>query len=400
MTYNKLILAINAGSSSVKFSLYQTAPAFTPVLDGYVNTQGSRAAQFVARFADQQNLNQDIRHDGIESAVEFLSAWFRKHIDASSLRAISHRIVFTQADFLAPAVISAAMLTEMRSAADSAVNHLPIQISLIEALQRQFPRATHVACSDSSFHATMPSEASVLPIPRRLQALGYRRYGFHGISCDYIVRTLAESAGARTASGKLIVAHLGSGASVTAIHHGQSRDTTMGFSTAGGMMMASRSGDLDPGLAWELARRERIDIDAFHRMVNHESGLLGVSATSADMRALLAHETGDQHAAQAIALFCYHARKAICAMAGAIDGLDTLVFTGGIGEHAATIRERICSGLGHLGICLDSARNTGNAGLISDQNSKVDVRILATNEQWMLGWYAFAHLAKSGSTFE
>lgn len=372
---DKLILAINAGSSSVKFSAYRIGPALISDLEGYIDTHDGRPARFVARIGGKQRFSHIIGEIGIEMAVEFLARWLGENIDGKNIHAVSHRIVFPHAGYPFPAAIDAALLTELHAATSSAANHLPLQIALIELLQRRYPGAAHVACFDCSFHSTMPAEATVLPIPRRLQALGYRRYGFHGISCDYIVRTLAESAGAGAASGKLIVAHLGSDASVTAIHRGQSRDTTMGFSTAGGMMMASRSGDLDPGLAWEFARRERIDIDTFHRMVNHESGLLGVSGISADMRDLLARESSDQHAAQAVALFCYHARKAICAMAGAIDGLDTLVFTGGIGERAATIRERICSGLGHLGVCLDSARNTTNAKLISNQISNVDVSV-------------------------
>lgn len=383
---DNLILAINAGSSSLKFSLYRYAAGLAAVAEGAIDTSGSGQLTLTLRGGGAPETG------GASCVVTFLTEWLDAHFPAIAPRAVSHRVVSTHPDFAAPAIVTAGMLASLRATSDSASDHLPLQTALIETLQRRYPSALHVACFDSGFHATMPAAASMLPIPRRLQALGLKRHGFHGISCDYVVGELARVAGHQAAQGKLVVAHLGSGSSITAIEQGQSRDTTMGLSPAGGIMMARRSGDLDPALAWELARREGMDADAFHHLVNHESGLLGVSGSSADMRTLLGRQAIDAHAAEAVTLFCYHARKAICAMAGAIDGLDTLVFTGGIGEHAAPVREQVCAGLSHLGVVLDPARNAAHAAVISAPAGRVRVRVMPADEQRMLATYAQAHL--------
>jgi acetate kinase len=230
----------------------------------------------------------------------------------------------------------------------------------------------------------MPAVATLLPIPRRYREKGVRRYGFHGLSYAYLLDELARIAGQAAAGGRVVLAHLGNGASLAAVKGGRSIDTSMGFTPAAGLVMSTRTGDLDPGVMTYLARTERMTATDFHRIVNHESGLLGVSETSADMRDLLAREATDARAAEAIALFCYQAKKWVGAFAAALGGLDTLVFSAGIGERSAPIRARICEGLSFLGIELDDARNAAHAAVISRADSRVSVRVIATNEELMI----------------
>jgi acetate kinase len=223
-----------------------------------------------------------------------------------------------------------------------------------------------------------------LPIPRRYNARGVRRYGFHGLSCAYLMEELARVAGAKAARGRVILAHLGNGASVTAVRHGKSMDTSMSFTPTAGLPMSTRSGDLDPGISWYLARNEHVTAKQFHHMINHESGLLGVSETSSDMRELLLREKKDVRAAEAVALFCYQAKKWICGMAGALGGLDALVFAGGIGENAPEVRARICRGLEFLGLKLNGTRNNAGAPIISSRGSPATVRVIRTDEEWII----------------
>jgi acetate kinase len=230
----------------------------------------------------------------------------------------------------------------------------------------------------------MPRVATLLPIPRRFQTARVRRYGFHGLSCEYLIEELARLAGSATANGRVLLAHLGNGASITAVKGGRSLDTTMAFTPAAGLMMGTRTGDLDPGVLLHLARTENLTIPQLDRMVHHESGLLGVSGLSADMRELLAHERDDEAAVQAVALFCYDATKQIGALAAVLGGLDTLVFSAGIGERSAPIRARICDRLAFLGVELDNRRNAANAAVISSDASRVAVRVIPTDEQLMI----------------
>jgi acetate kinase len=241
-----------------------------------------------------------------------------------------------------------------------------------------------VACFDTAFHRDMPRVAQLLPIPRRFDEKGIRRYGFHGLSYAFLMEELERVAGTDASHGRVILAHLGNGSSLAAVRQGRSVDTTMAFTPAAGVPMSTRSGDLDPGLAWFLARSENMSAEQFHRMVNHESGLLGVSETSSDMRDLLARETADVRAAEAVALYCYQVMKSIGAFAAALHGLDTLVFSGGIGENAPVIRQRICAGLGYLGVALDDSKNAANDADISAQPAAVTVRMIRTDEEAMI----------------
>jgi len=248
----------------------------------------------------------------------------------------------------------------------------------------KLPDIPQVACFDTAFHRDMPRVAKLLPIPRRYQTEGIERYGFHGLSYTYLMQELERLAGSKSARGRIILAHLGNGASMTALRDGKSVDTTMAFTPAAGLVMSSRSGDMDPGLVSFLAKSEQMTASQFNHMVNHESGLLGISETSSDMRDLLAREGEDVRAAEAVALFCYQARKWIGAYAAVLGGLETLVFAGGIGEHAAPVRARICENLGFLGIELDESRNAAHAEIISADKSRVAVRIIRTDEELMI----------------
>jgi acetate kinase len=230
----------------------------------------------------------------------------------------------------------------------------------------------------------MPRVAKLLPIPRRFDAIGIRRYGFHGLSYAYIIEELARVAGTKAAQGRVILAHLGNGASLAAVREGKSIDTSMGFTPAAGLTMGTRPGDLDPGVAWYMMRSENLTPKQFNNLINHESGLLGVSETSFDMQDLLAQETKDIRAAEAVALFCYQAKKWIGAFAAALGGLDTLVFAGGIGESSPIIRSRICEDLGFLGIELEEKQNAANEGVISSAASRVAVRVIRTDEEQMI----------------
>jgi acetate kinase len=245
----------------------------------------------------------------------------------------------------------------------------------------------------------MPRVAQLLPIPRRFEAMGVRRYGFHGLSYAYLVGEIARVAGPQADQGRVILAHLGNGASLAAVRNGQSVDTSMGFTPAAGIPMGTRPGDLDPGVAWFMMLTENLTPKQFNDLINHESGLLGVSETSSDMRDLLEQEASDVRAAEAVALFCYQVKKWVGAFAAALGGLDTLVFAGGIGENAPIVRARICDGLGFLGIELDEERNVANAAVISADTSRVPVRVIHTDGEWIVATLV-CHVLGLGMTEE
>jgi acetate kinase len=269
------------------------------------------------------------------------------------------------------------MLTELRRIRAFDPEHLPAEIALMECLAAKLPSTPQIACFDTTFHRAMPRVANLLPIPRRYEAKGVRRYGFHGLSYEYLMTQPRMD-------GRVILAHLGNGASLAAVRDGQPIDTSMAFTPAAGLPMSTRSGDLDPGLVGFLAQTEQMTAEQFHSMVNWQSGLLGVSETSSDVRDLLALELKDQRAADAVALFCYQTKKWIGAFAAALGGLDTLVFTGGIGENAAVIRARICGGLEFLGIELDQQQNAASHEQISTSASRAAVRVIRTDEELII----------------
>jgi acetate kinase len=310
--------------------------------------------------------------------------WIEERGGSDALTAVGHRVVHGGPKYSEPQRINAEMVEELHRLSPFDPEHLPEEILLTEAFHRRFPDLPQVACFDTGFHHDLPRVAQLLPIPRRYEAQGVRRYGFHGLSYAFLIGELARLAGTEAAQGRVILAHLGNGASLVAVRDGKSVDTSMSFTPTAGVPMSTRSGDLDPGLIWYLARTEKMSAKQFNEMVNFQSGLLGVSETSSDMRDLLDCETRDVRAAEAIALFCYQVKKWIGAFAAALGGLDTLVFAGGIGENAPTVRTRICDGLGFLGIELDQTRNVANAGVISSETSRIPVRVIRTDEEWVI----------------
>jgi acetate kinase len=284
----------------------------------------------------------------------------------------------------APELVTPELLDELRRLSPIDPDHLPREIELIEAFRQRHPKLPQVACFDTAFHASMPRVAKLLPIPRRYEAKGIQRYGFHGLSYAYLMEELVRLGDPAATKGRVILAHLGNGASMAAVRAGKSIDTSMAFTPTAGLVMSTRSGDLDPGLVNYLARTEKMTAPQFDRMVNHESGLLGVSEASSDMRDLLNHEMKDVRAAEAVELFCYQAKKWIGSFAASLGGLDTLVFAGGIGENAPLIRKRICEGLGFLGIELGERKNATNKGIISAETSGISVRVIPTDEELMI----------------
>jgi acetate kinase len=377
------VLAINGGSSSIRFAVYETGPTLRRRLAGKIDRIGLSGTNMVVRRPGENPPSPRPLAAGSHSAaVERLLDWLEAQPVFASIQAAGHRVVHGM-KHAEPERVTAKLLAELHRITPYDPDHLPREIELIEALRKRHPRLPQVACFDTAFHRSMPRVAKLLPIPRRYAAKGVERYGFHGLSYAYLMEELhrLDPAAAR---GRVILAHLGNGASLAAVHRGKSIDTSMGFTPAAGLVMSTRSGDLDPGLLSFLARRERMTPAQFDRMVNHESGLLGVSETSSDLRDLLAREGRDRRAAEAVALFCYQARKWIGAYAAALGGLDTLVFAGGIGENASIIRTRICAGLGFLGLQLDPRCNARNGAVISRRASRVVVRVIPTDEELMI----------------
>jgi len=310
--------------------------------------------------------------------------WIEERVGRSALTAVGHRVVHGGPKYCKPQRVTTEMVEELHQLSPFDPEHLPEEILLTGAFHRRFPDLPQVACFDTAFHHDLPRVAQMLPIPRRYEAQGVRRYGFHGLSYQFLLGELALRSGAEAAEGRVILAHLGNGASLAAVRHGKSVDTSMSFTPTAGVPMSTRSGDLDPGLVWYLSRTEKMSAKQFNAMANFQSGLLGISETSSDMRDLLEHEAQDVRAAEAVALFCYQAKKWVGAFAAALGGVDIVVFAGGIGENAPTVRARICDGLGFLGIELDDERNAANECVISTAASRVQVHMIRTDEELMI----------------
>lgn len=380
-TKANFILTVNGGSSSIKFALFEDTEPLRRVLSGHIEGIGQAQGKFAVKGAEaSDNVSQDVAARDHTDAVTILMDWVHRRIEHGALAAVGHRVVHGGPKYWEPQRITREMIEELHQLSPFDPEHLPEEILLTEAFHKRFPDMVQVACFDTAFHHDMPRVARLLPIPRRYDTRGVRRYGFHGLSCEYLMRELGRLAPTE-AQGRVILAHLGNGASVTAVRGGKSLDTSMSFTPTAGLVMSTRSGDLDPGLSWYLSRVENVSHREFHEMVNHKSGLLGISETSSDMRDLLARERDDARAAEAVALFCYQAKKWICALTGALEGLDAFVFSGGIGENASLVRERICAGMGFLGVELDGQANVTNKDVISSRNSKVTVRVIRTDEE-------------------
>ena len=379
------ILTINGGSSSLKFALFGPADPPARLLSGRVERIGLPDARFVVT-GSAGGPGEDRRVDAPDqgAAARVLIDWLERSGGFAGVAVVGFRIVHGGSRYHRPELVTPGLVGELRRISSYDPDHMPGSIELIEAFQRHDPGLPQVACFDTAFHHDMPRVARIVPIPRRFEAEGVRRYGFHGLSYAYMMEELGRAAGPAEARGRVILAHLGSGASLAAVREGRCVDTTMGFTPASGLVMGTRAGDLDPGLVRYLFRDGGMSARQFDDLVNHESGLLGVSETSSDARDLLARQGSDVRAAEAIDLFCYRARAWIGALAAALGGLDTLAFAGGIGENSPEIRRRICENLGFLGIALDGPLNAAGAPLISTPEGSTKVRVIRTDEELMI----------------
>lgn len=375
------ILTINGGSSSVKFAVYEVGETTQRRIGGKIDRIGLSGTNLIVSDSNgKPHEPRLLEAADLRTVADFLLGWLKAQPVFASVKAVGHRVVhgMTHAE---PERITAALLAELHHIVPYDPDHLPREIELIEAFNRHYPELPQVACFDTAFHRSMPRVAKLLPIPRRYEARGVQRYGFHGLSYAYLMEELARLGDPAATNGRVILAHLGNGASLAAVSDGRSIDTSMGFTPASGLVMSTRTGDLDPGLLSFVSRSDQMTAAQFEQMVNHESGLLGVSETSSDMRDLLACEAHDVRAAEAVALFCYQVKKWIGAYAAALGGLDTLVFAGGIGENAPVVRARICEGLEFLGIEVDAKQNAANGGVISAAAGRVAVRVIHTDEE-------------------
>jgi acetate kinase len=377
MSASKVILCINCGSSSLKFALYQLAQDEQLVASGEVDRIGIPGTSIKVLDGRGATLRDGpFEFSRLDEIVGAIFAGLEQfHLPRPI--AVGHRIVHGGPDHTAPELVTPAVLAALRRVVPFVPLHLPGAIAVIEAISARFPKLPQVVCFDTAFHRTMPEIATRFPMSRELWDVGVRRYGFHGLSYEYIVSVLGGQS-----RGRVIIAHLGNGASLAAVRDGRSLDTSMGFTPTGGFMMGTRSGDLDPGLILYLLREKGYDAKQLDEAVNRAAGLLGVSAVSSDMRAL--KESRDPRAELARQMFCYQLRKQIGAMAAVLEGIDTLVFTGGIGEHDADVRWEVCRGLRHLGIEIDRQRNAASGDPISGGDSRCMVRVIPTNEDLVI----------------
>ncbi len=375
---------MNRGSSTLKSALYETGNREELLLSVAVGREGDSDSRMKIVDGSGISLLDTPIDDGVsDGALGAMLAWLGEHGFLSHLAAVGHRIVHGGARYSEPQRISPEFMLNIEKLVPLDPDHLPAAIRGIEFISNKFPDLPQVACFDTAFHSSLPKVARLYALPRRLSEQGVVRYGFHGLSYEYVMGELRALEG-NLANGRVIVAHLGSGASIAAIHEGKSVDTSMGFTPLEGLVMATRSGDLDPGAVLYLLGQGKITSKELDAVLNKESGLLGVSGTSADMRTLVANMKNDARAAEAVDLFCYRAKKYVGAYAAALGGIDLLVFTGGIGEHVPVIRQRICDGLEFLGIWLDGPSNRADDDLISPPGRRVKVRVVKTNEDLMI----------------
>lgn len=375
------ILVINGGSSSIKFALYDIDENLSKIFSGQIKKIGSINAEFTVSNTLTHKKNELIIDvTNYKKAATFLIDWLKKKKYFETIVCVGHRIVHGMTH-THPEIVTDKLLQELKHIIEYDPEHLPAEIEMIELFKIQFPQLMQVACFDTSFHTTMPRVAKILPIPRRFDKAGTHRYGFHGLSFIYLMETLKNINGKDGSKGRIILAHLGNGASLAAVKEGKSLDTTMGFTPTGGLVMGTRPGDLDPGVAWYLMQSEEMTPAQFNQLINHESGLLGISETTSDMQELLKKEKKDVRALEAVELFCYSVKKWIGAYTAVLNGVDTLVFSGGIGENSPVIRSRICNEFEYLGIEINEDENKKNTTIISTKKSKVKIYVIPTDEE-------------------
>lgn len=385
------VLTINSGSSSIKFSLYDISVGESLLVSGKLDRISLSDGTFTAKDSAGRTIKDEPAvypsHD------EALKALFDLLSGYGNVDAVGHRVVHGGMKYTSPQIIDAALMEELYRLIPFATEHLPHEIKAIEAVWKNYPKLKQVACFDTAFHRGLPKLSEAYALPEEFRKDGIIKYGFHGLSYEFIVSELGNAA-----KGKVIIAHLGNGASMAAIKDGRPIDTTMGFTPVSGLVMSTRTGDLDPGAIIYMMKEKGLTADEVNVIINKKSGLLGVSGVSSDMKDLLSKENADPKAAFAIELFSYAARKYIGAFSAALGGLDTLVFTGGMGENSPEIRKRICKGLEFLGIEIGDARNLSNAPVISKENARASVRVIKTNEELMIARHT-ARVASKNRSF-
>lgn len=384
------ILALNSGSSSLKFALYDMQHAETRLLTGTLEGIGGNAATASVTRGTGNAATEPLPSATPASALEWMVALLEREGHVAGIRGAGHRLVHGGSRFEEPVRVTPAIVDSLRKLVPLAPLHLPRELDALELLSRLLPTVPQVACFDTAFHRSMPRVAQWFGLPRAFAERGVQRYGFHGLSCEYVVEHLQREG---QLPPRAVIAHLGSGASLTAVRDGASIDTSMGMTPNGGFLMSTRSGDLDPGVLLYLMRVEGLSVAQVAELVSTRSGLLGISDSTGDMRELLHRESAEPRAADAVNMFCYGVRRFLGAYTAALGGLDTLVFTGGIGEHAPVVRERICQGLEALGIVLDPERNQASATLVSPDTAPVAIRVIGANEELMIVRHAARLLA-------
>ena len=382
---SKTIIALNTGSSSIKFALYEIGETERLVFYGSLTRIGSRDGRFSVQDAQGNAIAtmSSTAQDHV-AACDYVLSWILSQNEGRKPDAVGHRIVHGGPLYSTPQIATPELIASLDTLSPFAPEHLPQAIKAVRHAARLFPETLQVTCFDTSFHTTMPEVAKLYALPEFIRREGVQRYGFHGLSYEYILLELKRQLGVQAVEKRIILAHLGHGASMAAVKNGKSIETTMGFSPAGGLVMSTRSGDLDPGVILFLLQQNKMTPAAIKQMVNRQSGLLGISGSTDDMQELLAAEKVDDASKQAVELFCYQARKYIGALSVVLGGLDILIFTGGIGEHSPDIRSRICDGLGFLGISVDEEKNITNSAVIAHERGRVEIRIMKTNEELMI----------------
>jgi acetate kinase len=375
---------MNRGSATLKSALYEAGTLPELLLSMTVDQASDSASRLKITDPGGTHLfNSPVDAEDPNAALEIMFAWLSEHGFLNRLAAAGHRLVQGGPRHKDPQRITTEFLSEIEQLVPLDPDHLPAAIRGIQFITGKFPRLAQVACFDTAFHRSLPRVAQMYALPRRLYDEGIYRYGFHGLSYEYVMGELQALEG-KLASRRVILVHLGSGASMVAVKDGESIETSMGFTPLEGLVMGTRSGDIDPGALLYLLGQKKMSAKEVNSLVNKESGLLGVSETSGDMRVLLDKMKLDTRAGEAVDLFCYRAKKYIGAYAAVLGGLDALVFAGGIGENAPVVRQRICDGLDFLGIRLDAISNQVNAALLSPPESRVKVRVIKTNEDLMI----------------
>jgi acetate kinase len=378
------VLTMNRGSSTLKSALYEAGNREELLLSIIVDASGVSGTHLKIEEPNGTSLlNFLVDSEPPSAALETMFAWLDEHGFLSQLGAAGHRLVHGGSQYAQPQRITPQFLSDVEQLVPLDPDHLPAAIRGIKFVAEKFPDLPQVACFDTAFHRSLPKVARMYALPRAFYDQGIVRYGFHGLSYEYIMSELQRLEGERS-NERVIIAHLGSGASLVAVKEGKSVDTSMGFTPLEGLVMSARSGDVDPGALLYLLEQKKISVKELDTILNKKSGLLGVSAKSGDMRVLLDEIQEDPRAEEAVDLFCYRVKKYIGAYAAVLGGLDLLVFAGGIGEHAPAVRQRVCDGLDFLGIRLDGAGNEANEALISVPQSRVKVRVINTNEDLMI----------------